>query len=129
MMDTVSIKGQVFQTKVAITEAEQRQGLMFQKWPPPIMVFPYNTAGYRRFWMKNTISPLDIIFCKANQVIGIFNGEPMSTKLVGPNEPSDLVVELPAGTANHLGLQIGDYIGYSPTHETIAKQVIAGVSF
>lgn len=129
MADTVSIKGQVFPARVAITEDEQRQGLMFQKWPPPIMVFPYRTAGYRRFWMKNTISPLDIVFCKANQVIGIFKGEPLSTKLVGPDEPADLVVELPAGTADQLGLQVGDYVGYSPTKETIAKFVIAGILF
>ena len=127
MNDTVSIKGQIFPVKVAVTEAEQRQGLMFQEWPPPIMVFPYRSASYRKFWMKNTISPLDIVFCKANCVIGIFKGEPLSTKLVGPDEPADLVVELPAGTAENLGLNIGDYVGYSPTNETMARQIIAGV--
>lgn len=127
--DTVSIKGQVFPTKVAVTADEQRRGLMYQEWPPPIMVFPYNTAAPRRFWMKNTISPLDIVFCKANHVVGIFNGEPMSTKLVGPNEDSDMVVELPAGTAERLSLAVGDYVGYSPTMETVAKQVIFGVTF
>lgn len=127
MIDTVSINGQVFPTKVAITDAEQRKGLMFQEWPPPIMVFPYQTAGLRRFWMKNTISPLDIVFCRANEVVGIFKGEPMSTKLVGPDTPSDLVVELPAGTVDRLGLQVGDYVGYSPTRETLAKQVVSGV--
>lgn len=129
MIDTVSIKGQVFPTKVAITESEQRIGLMYQEWPPPIMVFPYNVAAPRRFWMKNTISPLDIVFCKANHVVGIFKGEPMSTKLVGPNENSDMVVELPAGTAERLGLEIGDYVGYSPTMETMAKQIVSGVTF
>lgn len=129
MSDTVSIKGQVFPARVAITEDEQRRGLMYQAWPPPIMVFPYNTAAPRRFWMKNTISPLDIVFCKANHVVGIFKGEPMSTKLVGPNENSDMVVELPAGTAERLGLEVGDYVGYSPTMETMAKQVVSGVTF
>jgi uncharacterized membrane protein (UPF0127 family) len=129
MTNTVSIKGCVFPAEVAITEAEQRKGLMFQKWPPPIMVFPYNTAAPRRFWMKNTISPLDIVFCKSNHVIGIFKGEPLSTKLVGPDESSDMVVELPAGTADRLGLEIGDYVGYSPAMETMAKQIISGFSF
>lgn len=129
MHDTISIKGQVFPTLVAVTESEQRQGLMFQEWPPPIMAFPYNTAAPRRFWMKNTTSPLDIVFCRANHVVGIFRGEPMSTKLVGPDEPSDFVVELPAGTADRLGLQVGDYVGYSPTKDTLSRQLRAGVSF
>jgi uncharacterized membrane protein (UPF0127 family) len=79
--------------------------------------------------MKNTSTPLDIIFCKGNYVVGIFRGEPLSTKLIGPNEASDLVVELPAGTAEQLGLQVGDYVGYSPTKETVARQLRMGVSF
>jgi len=129
MSDIISIKGQVFQTLVAVTEAEQSKGLMYQKWPPPIMSFPYKRAATRRFWMKNTMTPLDIVFCRANCVVGIFKGEPFSTKLVGPNEPSDLVVELPAGTAANLGLAIGDYVGFSPTEITAERQQKHGVSF
>jgi uncharacterized protein len=129
MTDTISIKGQVFPTLVAVTEQEQRQGLMYREWPPPVMVFPYRIAAPRRFWMKNTVSPLDIIFCRSNHVVGIFQGEPMSTKLIGPDEPSDMVVELPAGTADRLGLEVGDYIALSPTKTTMAKQVMAGVCF
>ena len=129
MDDIISIKGQVFPTLVAVTESEQQQGLMWKQWPPPIMAFPYRTAAPRRFWMKNTISPLDIIFCRANNVVGIFRGEPFSTKLVGPDEPADLVVELPAGTAEKLGLNMGDYVGFSPTKETLAKVLTSNVSF
>lgn len=129
MSDIISIKGQTFPAVVAVTASEQSRGLMYQEWPPPIMVFPYNTAGTRRFWMKNTVSPLDIIFCKSNHVIGIFRGEPMSTSLIGPKEPSDLVVELPAGTADRLGLEVGDYVGFAPTKKTVAKQLKSGVSF
>jgi uncharacterized protein len=129
MDDSISIKGQVFPTLVAITEEEHRKGLMFQTWPPPIMVFPYKQASFRRFWMKNTATPLDIIFCKSNYVVGIFKGEPFSTKLVGPNEPSDLVVELPAGMAAELGLVVGDYVGFAPTKITRENTEKYGVSF
>ena len=129
MNDAISIKGQVFNTLVAVTEDEHRKGLMYQNWPPPIMVFPYKRAEKRRFWMYNTPTPLDIIFCRANCVIGIFKGEPFSTKLVGPEEPSDFVVELPAGTAASLGLSVGDYVGFSPTKVTIERQKKYGVSF
>lgn len=127
--DSISIKGQVFETLVAITEEEHRHGLMFQTWPPPIMVFPYKKAATRRFWMKNTPTPLDIVFCKNNSVVGIFKGEPLSTTLIGPNEPSDLVVELPAGTAARLGLTVGDYVGFSPTEKTAERHKKYGVSF
>jgi uncharacterized membrane protein (UPF0127 family) len=129
MSDVVSIKGQVFPAVVAVTESEQLRGLMFKEWPPPIMVFPYTKAGRRRFWMKNTISPLDVIFCRGNNVVGVFRGEPLSTTLFGPDEPSDLVVELPAGMADKLGVSVGDYIGFAPTEETLARVVRGGVSF
>lgn len=128
-MDSISIKGQVFPTLVAITQEEHQKGLMFQAWPPPIMVFPYRTSSYRKFWMKNTISPLDIIFCNANRVVGIYRGTPLSTEMVGPNSLSDMVVELPAGLAERLGLSIGDYVGFAPTKNTLAKQVRFGISF
>ena len=123
MSDVVSIKGQAFPALVAVTAQEQERGLMFQKWPPPIMVFPYQREGYHKFWMHNTPSPLDIIFAKGNSVIGIFKGEPLSTKLIGPDQPSDLVIELPAGTASDLGLSVGDYVSFAPTKETLAKLV------
>lgn len=127
--DTISLKGQVFPTLVAVTESEQCKGLMYQKWPPPIMVFPYKRASVRKFWMNNTTTPLDIIFCQGNCIIGIFKGEPLSTKLVGPDIPSDLVVELPGGTATALGLEVGDYVGFSPTKTTVERQEKYGFSF
>jgi uncharacterized membrane protein (UPF0127 family) len=129
MDDVISIKGQMFNTLVAITESEQCKGLMYQKWPPPIMAFPYRRAAPRKFWMKNTMTPLDIVFCRGNYVIGIFKGEPLSTKLVGPDEPADFVVELPAGTAANLGLSVGDYVGFTPTKNTAERQRKYGVSF
>jgi uncharacterized protein len=127
--DVVSIKGQAFPALVAVTESEQQRGLMFQEWPPPIMAFPYRRAASRRFWMNNVLSPLDIVFCRSNCVVGIFKGEPLSTKLVGPDEPSDLVIELPAGTAEKLGLAVGDYVGFSPTKITAERQRKYGVYF
>jgi hypothetical protein len=120
LCDTISIKGQSFPALVAITENEQRQGLMWKPYPTPIMIFPYSTASIHKFWMHNTIAPLDIIFCKDNIILSIAQGEPLSTKLVGPNEPTDCVVELPGGSAQLIGLKPGDYIGYMPKKEVLA---------
>lgn len=83
-MDEIFINGKKFPTKVAITEEEQQKGLMYVSWPPPVMVFPYQKSGQRKFWMKNTISPLDIVFCNDNKIIKIVKGEPLSTMMVGP---------------------------------------------
>ncbi len=108
--DSVHIGGHKFDTIVAVTLDEQIKGLMFKPWPPPVMAFPYRRADYRKFWMKNTPSPLDIIFARNGKVVGIFKGEPMTTRCVGPDEPSDLVVELPHGTAEKLQISLGDDI-------------------
>ena len=121
-MDKVSIGDNVLDTLVAVTEEEHNKGLMRTPWPPPVMSFPYETAEVRKFWMKNTISPLDILFCKNDHVIAIHEGEPLSTHLIGPNEPSDLVVELPLGTANKLGIAVGDPVHIKYSVNTVAKR-------
>lgn len=124
MCNSVTIDGVEFNAKAAITESEQTLGLMYQQWPPPVMFFPYKNASIKRFWMKNTVSPLDIIFCRANRVIAIFEGVPMSTAMVGPNEPADLVVELPKGTAEKHGFAIGSSVKVKYSAETAAKVLL-----
>lgn len=109
-MSKVYINDRYFPTLVARTPEEHSRGLMFKPFPTPVMCFPYNTASVRKFWMKNTISPLDIIFCKKNKIIAICAGKPLSTELVGPNEPSDLVIEMPLGTAAKNGFKVGDSV-------------------
>lgn len=109
-MYRVIIGEQDFPTLVARTAEEHERGLMFRKWPPPVMCFPYKEAAYRKFWMKNTPSPLDIIFCRAGKIVSIHKGEPHSTTMVGPNEPTDFVVEFPFGTAEDYGFKPGQEI-------------------
>lgn len=121
MHNLIVLKGKEFVTKVAITEQEQMKGLMFEKWPPPIMVFPYKNSSIRKFWMHNTISPLDIIFCNNGKIISIMKGEPLSTKLIGPDKPADFVVELPYGMAEVLTLKPGDDVSFSPTETVLAS--------
>lgn len=106
-MDRIIFDNHILATLIALTEDEQRIGLMKRAWPPPVMAFPYEKAGVRKFWMKDTISPLDIVFCREGRVVSIVTGEPLSLKHVGPDIPSDLVVELPKGTAEKLGIVLG----------------------
>lgn len=116
MMSSIVFIGEnPIKTLVAATPEEQEVGLMWKKWPPPVLTFPFKSSETRSFWMKNTVSPLDIIFCNAGKVVAIMHGEPLSTKLISPGQPSDLVVELPAGTAGQLNISPGDPVVLKPT--------------
>lgn len=121
-MDRLKIGSRVINTLVAITEKDHQRGLMFQAWPPPVMSFPYNTATVRKFWMKNTISPLDLVFCCNGKVISIHAGEPLSLDYIGPDQPTDLVVELPQGAAKTLGITVGQDISLHYSLKTIAAR-------
>lgn len=123
MKDKIKIGTNVFKTLVAISEDDQARGLMFKPWPPPIMIFPFKKAEVRKFWMKNTISPLDILFCSNNKIIEICHGEPMSTCHVGPDEPVDLVIELPRGTAKKFGMRVGTDVKALYSVDTVAQSL------
>lgn len=104
----------------AITSEEQTQGLMFQAWPPSPMIFPYDQAAIRKFWMKNTISPLDIVFCRSGSIVAIEAGLPLSLRQVGPNIPVDLVLEFPQGFCRQLNMKCGDSIDIYYSMKTLA---------
>ncbi len=82
--------------KFAITPQEQSKGLMWVE-EPTAMVFLFKKAKNRKFWMKNTPLALDIVFCSNGEIIDIVQGKPFSEELIGPDEESDLVIEVPAG--------------------------------
>lgn len=96
--------------KFAVTEEEQRIGLMFSKWVPDIMVFPYKEATVKKFWMHNVEFPLDIIFCKGGKIIDIVIGKPYDKTLIGPDKKCDCVIETPGGYCAYNNIKIGDDI-------------------
>jgi uncharacterized membrane protein (UPF0127 family) len=108
-------------TLLALTEEEHENGLMWVPEPAPIMTFVFNTVEPRKFWMRNTISPLDIIHCNDNKVISINQGIPMSEDFIGPDEPVNMVVEMPAGRASELGVRPGDKVNIFYSKQTRAK--------
>jgi hypothetical protein len=117
----VFIHDNVIPTLLAISADEQAKGLMHQEWPPPVMVFVYATPSVNRFWMKNTPSPLDIVFCHNGKVSEICYGEPHSTQVVG-TQMSDLVIELPHGTADSINIKVGQTVGLvKPTLDELRK--------
>ncbi len=118
----IYISNNVFPTLLAISSEEQSRGLMYEEWPPPIMSFVYAQPQIVKFWMKNTPSPLDIVFCHNGKVSQICYGEPYSTSMIGADKFSDLVIELPHGTADSTGLKINHPVGIvKPTHAELQK--------
>ena len=118
----IYIHNNVFQTLIAISSEEQSKGLMFEEWPPPIMAFIYSEAQVNKFWMKNTKVPLDIVFCHDGKVSQICKGEPHSTRTVGADKYSDLVIEFPLGTVSGSGIQVGHSVGLvKPTIAELKK--------
>lgn len=118
----IYIGSNVFPTYFAISSHEQQQGLMNVEWPPPVMSFVYDTPQPNKFWMKNTPSPLDIVFCRKGEIISIHKGEPFSTSVIGPDEFSDLVIELPHGTVASEGILLRSKVGIiSPSLQDLNK--------
>lgn len=118
----IYIHDHIFPTYLAITAQEQQQGLMYVEPPTPVMTFVYATPVINKFWMENTVSPLDILFCHQGKISEICYGEPYSTKMIGSNLFSDLVIELPFGTAESSNLKIGHSVGLvKPTSEELRK--------
>ena len=120
-MDSITINNYTTDVIVAVTDEEQSKGLMGYKWPPPPMIFPYSSSKIRKFWMKNTPSPLDIIFCNDGVIVDIFYGVPNSYDLMGPETPCNLVLELPLGTAASKGIKRGDAVYVDLGEDTAYK--------
>ena len=103
--------------EVADQPHEQRLGLMQRPALPPLrgMWFPFKPARPLRFWMLNTIAPLDMVFVHQDEVIAIEAEVPicpaLPCKSFGPMADADCVIELGAGEAKRLGLGVGDAVG------------------
>lgn len=116
------IANNVVTTLLAISEDEQSKGLQYQAWPPPVMSFVYAEPKVNKFWMHKTPSPLDIIFCYQGKVSQIHKGDPYSTEIIGSDRLSDLIIELPYGTAQSLGIKIGTSVGLvKPTKDELRR--------
>ncbi|MCR5871696.1 MULTISPECIES: DUF192 domain-containing protein [unclassified Sphingomonas] len=109
----------VFKVDVARTSEQQKQGLMFRTNIPAdggMLFAPYPPEGggprEASFWMKDTPSPLDIIFIRADGTIATIaeNTVPFSEDPVRSGEPVAAVLEINGGRAAELGISPGDKV-------------------
>ena len=107
--------------EVAETKNERQRGLMERESLPngTGMLFVYGSASQKRFWMKNTLVPLDIIFVDSNlRVVNVehaspgFEGESVCSNpdYYCSDRPAQFVVEAERGYANRTGVSPGDQL-------------------
>lgn len=110
-----------FKVEMARTEAEQQRGLMYRTNIPKdggmlFAPYPPDGSGPREasFWMKNTPSPLDIIFIRADGTIARIaeNTVPFSEAQVPSGEPVAAVLEINGGRSAELGIAEGDKVSW-----------------
>ena len=113
---TISSNGreQRFIVEVARTGEEQAMGLMFrtQLAPDRGMIFPMDPPRNARFWMRNTLIPLDMIFVRADGTIANIEANivPYSEEPVRSVGPVAAVLEIPGGRSAELGIKPGDRV-------------------
>lgn len=102
------------EVEIAATLEQQQIGLMnrTELAPGKGMLFTYKEPQQVRFWMKDTLLPLDILFVSPNGVIHkIVQGAKPHDETPIPSEMSVLgVLELPAGDVKRMGVTVGDTI-------------------
>jgi len=107
--------------EVADSPSERRRGLMNRTALPENygMVFVYEDAEVRSFWMKNTLVPLDMIFVAPNGTV--LNVEHAATQPDADADelrtyrsvgPARFVVEVERGFANRTGVGPGTTVAF-----------------
>jgi uncharacterized protein len=103
-----------FQVEMALTGEQQTTGLMFRTSVPADggMLFDWGTPRDSSMWMRNTVSPLDMLFINANGTIRRIAEDtvPGSLAVIESHGPVRATLELAAGTAKRLDIRVGDKV-------------------
>jgi hypothetical protein len=111
------------EVEVADTSARKTLGLSGRASLPDGhgMLFPYERPARQGFWMRDMRFDIDIVWIRAGRIVDITlrarHDVPQPPPLLYPSEPADLVLEVPAGTAERAGWRRGDpvrVVGWPP---------------
>jgi len=117
-MDTASINvadKMTYTCYVARTSQQQMLGLMNTSRDELAddhgMIFAFNGDGYRSFWMRNTIIPLDIAYIRSDGlIVKTYTMEPLNEMGYPSLEPAQYVLEVNAGQLAEHGITEGDIV-------------------
>lgn len=78
------------------------------------MLFVLPTLDIPKFWMKDMLIPLDIIWIRDNKVVEITKNIPAppseNLPIYSPSSPANYVLEINAGLSDTLGISLGDNV-------------------
>ncbi|WP_295806606.1 DUF192 domain-containing protein [uncultured Nitratireductor sp.] len=110
--------------EIADEPQERQRGLMFRQSMPEDrgMLFVFPAERRQGFWMQNTPLALDLLFIGADGTVrAIAPGTPFSTASISPDVESQFVLELLAGTAQKMGIEVGNRLRH-PRIATVDAQ-------
>jgi uncharacterized membrane protein (UPF0127 family) len=125
---TIKIDDHSFRVWLAKESAQPRrgadrtvveEGLMFVP-PEEIaadqgMLFVFSDESIRGFWMRNTITPLDIAFARMDgTIVKIWQMPPRTLQTFSSIEPAMFALEVKQGTFGRLGIKEGDRLDIPP---------------
>ena len=103
-----------FNVEMATTGMQQETGLMFRPSVPPDggMLFDWGGVRDSTMWMRNTITPLDMIFINPDGTIRRIaeNATPRSLATIPSGGEVRATLEVAAGTAARLHIRVGDKV-------------------
>ena len=103
-----------FNVEMALTPDQQTVGLMFRPSVPPEggMLFDWGTSRDSQMWMRNTITPLDMVFINADGTIRSIaeHTVPESLAIIDSRGQVRATLELAAGTTARLNIRVGDRV-------------------
>lgn len=113
-IETAAGDHHVFEVELAVRREQFGQGLMFRREMAEDagMLFILPRPQTLNMWMKNTYLPLDMLFLNnAGEIVKIAERTvPLSTDRIPSGRPVKGVLEVNAGTAERLGLAVGDRV-------------------
>lgn len=121
----VCVRGVCFDAEVAVTAAERSRGLMYRNAlaKDQGMLFVFPDEGFHRFWMKNTLIELDIVFIAADRSVVSISRRAQPCRadpcaLYGPDGNAAYVLEIAGGLAAAYGFKAGDVVEFRETAES-----------
>ncbi len=116
----ITIKGEVFEVWIARTEAEREKGLMFvtaeQLGDTPEgvhrgMLFLFEQQKPLGFWMKNTITALDIAYINTDKtIVKTHTMKPLDESTYPSERPARYALEVKAQLFKSLHIASGDLV-------------------
>jgi uncharacterized membrane protein (UPF0127 family) len=116
---TVAINEHTLRVWLVNTPEQREEGLMFvpenEIADDQGMLFVFPDERYQGFWMKNTITALDIAFARMDgRIVTIHTMPPLTLRTFPSLEPVMFALEVKAGTFERLGIREGDRIDIPP---------------